>query len=320
MHSILATTTALALALLAGCASPAPDANADLGDDAGAAPAAATDAPAAGQQAQGSTARNASATPVPGDAAAAPVEPAWAALATAAIHPGIQTFTDGAQCTANFVFWAANGTGHDLYIGQAAHCAGTGPATDTNGCTADSLPLGTAVDLGTGSPGVLAYSSWLAMQAAGTSDEGACYGNDFALVRIAEADEAKVSPEVPFFGGPTGLASTSDLGIGDEVYSFGNSGLRLGVEPVLSWKHGTVVAADDWSADVYTATPGVPGDSGSGFLTADGQAFGVLSTLVFLPVPASNEVSALASALASMAAHGGPAVELGTAPWTGGIV
>ena len=34
-----------------------------------------------------------------------------------------------------------------------------------------------------------------------------------------------------------------------------------------------------WSHDVYTVTPGIPGDSGSGFLDADGRAFGTLSTV-----------------------------------------
>lgn len=319
MHPHLTTLTAVTLALLAGCAAPT-----DL-----AAPAAPgighpdppDQATSAGQAGRPSD-RNGS-TPT-ADATGAPQgdgEPVWASLDAAAIHPGIQTVTEGAQCTANFVFWApAAAGGFDVYIGQAAHCAGTGAATDTNGCTADSLPLGTQVDLGTGNPGVLAYSSWLAMQDANTTASAPeCFGNDVALVQVAEADEARVSPEVPFFGGPTGLAPTTGLALGDDAYSFGNSGLRLGFEPVLSWKHGTVVAADAWSADVYTATPGVPGDSGSGFLTADGKAFGVLSTLVFLPAPASNEVAGLASALAYMEAHGGPEVELATAPWTGGI-
>ncbi len=42
-------------------------------------------------------------------------------------------YTDGAQCTANFVYTDAAG---DTYVGYAAHCAGTGAATDTDGCTA----------------------------------------------------------------------------------------------------------------------------------------------------------------------------------------
>ena len=47
---------------------------------------------------------------------AAAAVPTWAPLAESAIHPGIQTFTEGAQCTANFVFYAVNGTGFDLYV------------------------------------------------------------------------------------------------------------------------------------------------------------------------------------------------------------
>ncbi len=65
---------------------------------------------------------------------------AWAPAATAAIHPGVQMYTEGAQCTANFVY--TDGAGN-TYVGYAAHCAGTGDATDTNGCDAASLPLGT---------------------------------------------------------------------------------------------------------------------------------------------------------------------------------
>jgi Trypsin-like peptidase domain len=240
--------------------------------------------------------------------------PAW--NPSGAIHPGIQTFTGGNQCTANFVFYDAA----DIYIGQAAHCAGTGAATDVNGCTASFMPLGTAVDLGTGHDGTLVYSSWALMQSLGTPDSAPeCLGNDFALVRVAEADEGDVSPAVPFFGGPVGVAPTAGLGLGDEVYSFGNSGLRLGVEPVLSWKHGTVLASDAWSADVYTVTPGIPGDSGSGFMDAEGNAIGVLSTVSVAPFPLMNTIAALDSALAYRSAHGGAALELATAPWVGGL-
>ena len=38
------------------------------------------------------------------------------------------------------------------YIGQAAHCASTGAATDTDGCLAASLPLGTPVEVTGASP------------------------------------------------------------------------------------------------------------------------------------------------------------------------
>ena len=70
--------------------------------------------------------------------------PTWAPAATAAIHPGVQTETAGAQCTANFIFTDAS----NVYIGQAAHCSGTGGNTETNGCTSASLPIGTPVTVG----------------------------------------------------------------------------------------------------------------------------------------------------------------------------
>src|SRR5438094_10390526 len=83
------------------------------------------------------------------------------AAATGAIHPGVQTFTNGAQCTANFIFRDATGT----YIGQAAHCSGTGGNTETNGCTSGSLPIGTQVTVtGASKPGTMVYNSWLTMQ------------------------------------------------------------------------------------------------------------------------------------------------------------
>src|SRR5438477_5632333 len=95
---------------------------------------------------------------------APPVEgaPTWAPATGAAIHPGVQTFTDGAQCTANFIFSGGGNT----YIGQAAHCAGTGGNTETNGCTASTLPEGTQVTVtGATKPGRMVYSSCVRMRA-----------------------------------------------------------------------------------------------------------------------------------------------------------
>jgi hypothetical protein len=85
---------------------------------------------------------------------------AWAPAASAPIHPGVMTFTEGAQCTSNFVFQDAS----NVHLGQAAHCSGTGAATETDGCDSASLPLGTAVEVdGAAHPGTLVYNSWLTM-------------------------------------------------------------------------------------------------------------------------------------------------------------
>ena len=243
---------------------------------------------------------------------------AWAPADQATIHPGVQTFTEGAQCTSNFVFQDAS----NVYIGQAAHCSGTGAATDTNGCDAESLPVGTAVEVdGASRPGTMVYNSWITMQQRGETDEETCAFNDFALVRLDPADVANVNPSVPGFGGPTGVGSFG--GTGSTVYTYGNSSLRFGVSQ-LSPKQGTVVqnSPDGWSHDVYTATPGIPGDSGSGFLNASGGAIGTLSTVQLAPLAGSNGVGDLPKEIAYMHANGGNGAALvpGTEPFNPDVV
>jgi hypothetical protein len=231
------------------------------------------------------------------DAGAAPT---WAPAATAAVHPGVQTFTAGAQCTANFVF--TDGT--NVYIGQAAHCSGTGGSTATNGCTSGSLPLGTEVDVtGASKPGTLVYNSWLTMQSLGETDANTCQYNDLALVRLDAADVAKVNPSIPHWGGPVGVNRTGTA-LGDTVYSYGNSELRLGLTQ-LSPKTGVSLGDDaaGWTHTVYTVTPGIPGDSGSAFLDASGNALGVLSTVALAPLAGSNGVGDIAHELDYLHAH-----------------
>jgi hypothetical protein len=239
---------------------------------------------------------------------------AWAPADTAPIHPGTMMYTQGAQCTANFVY--TDGAGN-TYVGYAAHCAGTGAATDTNGCDATSLPLGTRVTFADGGSlisegttvgaGTLAYSSWLTMQKNGEQDANTCAFNDLALVKVDAADVAKVNPSVPFWGGPTGI-DTDGTAAGDRVYTYGNSSLRAGIaelSPHTGISLGDAAADGGWSHPVYTLTPGVPGDSGSGFMDAGGRALGVLSTIAIAPLAGSNGVGDLNKELSYAAAHSG---------------
>lgn len=233
----------------------------------------------------------------------------WAPASRAKITPGVQMFTKGAQCTANFVY---AGNGH-VFVGYAAHCAGTGAATDTNGCRTKSLPLGTRVRFARGATvagggetvghGTLVYSSWLTMQRLNTTARGACAANDLALVRVDAADVGKVNPSVPFFGGPTGLGATPRST--DQVYSYGQSSLRP--TTALSPKTGVTIQRESagWGFSVYTATPGIPGDSGSGFLDARGRAVGVLSTVAIAPLAGSNGVGSLSRELDFAQSHSG---------------
>jgi hypothetical protein len=243
--------------------------------------------------------------------------PTWAPAATAPIHPGVQTFTSGAQCTANFVYFDAS----NVYIGQAAHCSGTGAATDTNGCNSASLPVGTKVDVGGASkPGTMVYNSWITMQQLGEADPDTCQYNDLALIQLDPADAAKVNPSVPYWGGPAGLGGATPQG--EKVYSYGNSELRGGIT-TLSPKTGLSLGTDSggWNHTVYTATPGIPGDSGSGFLDSSGNAIGVLSTVQIAPLAGSNGVGDIAREIAYMQAHGGPGANVvpGTQPFSASL-
>ena len=242
---------------------------------------------------------------------AVPPPGGWAPAATATIRPGVQMFTDGAQCTANFIFTR----GTDVLIGYAAHCAGTGAATETNGCEAASLPLGTPVEVdGASQPGTLVYSSWLAMQAAGETDADTCAYNDFAVVRLAAADVGKVNPSIPHWGGPVGL-NTTGAPLLSRLYTYGSSSLRLGLTQ-LSPKTGLSLGTTGggWTHPAYTFTPGIPGDSGSALLDASGRAAGVLSTVALAPLTGSNNFSDLNRALAYANTHGqsGLTLENGT--------
>ena len=250
----------------------------------------------------------------PGTASAG--NPTWAPYGQATIHPGVVTNTEGGgECTANFIFYNAT----DVFIGQAAHCAGTGAPTETSGCTSGTKPLGTPVTIGGASkPGTLVYSSWITMAKLGEKDANTCAYNDFALVKIDPADRAKINPSVPFFGGPVGI-STGPTAVGDRIFTYGNSPLRGGVT-ALSPKVGFSLGDDGsgWSHTCYTATPGIPGDSGSAVLASDGKALGVLTSLTVAPLVGSNGVGDMSRELDYLNTHGGLGpitLALGTEPF-----
>ena len=75
-----------------------------------------------------------------------------------------------------------------------------------------------------------------------------------------------------------------------------------------------------WNHQVYTATPGIPGDSGSAFIDAQGRAFGVLSTVELAPAAGSNGVGDVSRELDYLHAHTsftGVTLATGTEPFTG---
>ncbi len=253
----------------------------------------------------------------------------WAPRDSALITPGIEVYTGDDQCTTNFVFTDDD---HNVYIGQAAHCASKGSSKDINGCSTPSQPVGTAVTFNKpGTPkkrgeqvgkGELAYSSWVTMQSSGEKDSNTCAYNDFALVKIAADSLSTVNPTVPQWGGPAGLNTTGTTD-GETLYSYGNSSLRFGIK-VFARQRGTAKATDPsvggWSHQLTSQKhdPGIPGDSGSGYLDDKGNAVGTLSTLG-LSLPVVNSIGDLSHELTYAQQHSGIKglqLALGTEPFS----
>ena len=295
------------LVLLAGCAAPAADHEGDGAHDPaegeGGEPLAPQDAGGDDAPPSEEPAPPASPSQPPQEQPSSPPKASstvarreWPALDAATIRPGVQLHSATGQCTSNFVFTSPDNV--TLYIGFAAHCV-------------DGLEPGAVIDVGGVAEGTLAYSSWHTMEKVGETDEGIRAENDFALVALPPSAYDKVHPAMRHFGGPVALADSSTVGGGDKVLTYGNSGLRFETEPA-SWHEGYVLSPSDWSSTVYTVTPGVFGDSGSGVMTGDGRALGILVTLIYAPTPAANGVTHLDKALAYAKEHAGIDVRLAT--------
>ncbi len=243
---------------------------------------------------------------------------AWAPAGSAPVHPGVQLINVGAQCTAGFVLTEAG----RVYLAEAAHClsVGTPRGAEGDGCTTDSLPLGTPVDIaGARHRGTLAYSAWIAMRLVHEANPDLCTFNDLALVAVDPRDAALVNPSVPVWGGPTGLAP--GIRTADAVFGYGGSELGLGLA-LLGPRQGRSVGdvAHGWSHDVVTAPPGSLGDSGSPFLDPHGAAIGALASIEISPVPGSNGIGDLARELDYVRLHSRLRriqLALGTEPFTG---
>ncbi|MGB0652892.1 MAG: serine protease [Thermoplasmatota archaeon] len=236
----------------------------------------------------------------------------WPDLGAASIRPGVQVVAAGAQCTSNFVFHDPLNT--TLYIGVAAHCVADGAQDNVDGCDRSNRPLelGLKGDVdGASGKATLVYSSWETMQRVNETNAAACRYNDFALFELDAGDLGKAHPAMLTFGGPTGMAGS--VGLGSKVLTYGNTNLRPG-PAALDAREGYVIetGGSGWTHTVYTALPGVPGDSGSAVTTGDGKALGVLSTVTLYPLAASNGISDLGKILAYARDVGGFDARLAT--------
>src|SRR5829696_9140003 len=185
--------------------------------------------------------------------------------------PGVQA--DGCivtGCTANFVF--TDGT--SKYIGTARHCVGgvgSRVAMQVDTTTVADIGSVTKLTPGDGEP-----------------------GQDFALIKIDAdvVDKWGVDPAIPVVGGPNGVYS----GCGPEGIKYYGHGYGVAVS---QGKPGFGLATN-WNNDGFGWTgTGLPGDSGSGVVTTNGQAAGDLTHLIVNlgEYPGSNMAGMRATAI-----------------------
>jgi hypothetical protein len=169
------------------------------------------------------------------------------------VRPGARVVTKVGGCTLNFLFRAPDGT---RYIGTAGHCVRAGDIVwpQERVWTRGSGPV--AEDSEGHRIGEFAYA---VMQ----------NPKDFALIRLDPDVDA--SPEMCHFGAPRGLFTT-DTASPVVLQYYGNA-----VPNVLPARSAVALGTPN-PDHLYAAGVALPGDSGSGVMTADGLAIGVLVT------------------------------------------
>lgn len=176
----------------------------------------------------------------------------------AGVQPGGEARIGDALCTFNFLFQGSDG---NRYMGTAGHCVlGDSPvAKDSD--PSEEMAWGPGqgkevADVNNKRVGEFAY---------------AVLGGerDFSLVRLDPGVDAK--PQMAHFGGPTGL--NDDLTEESVTLHWYGNGVALG--SVLPARTGYAMSMMN-PDHVYMFAPGGPGDSGSGVISDDGRAVGVL--------------------------------------------
>ena len=189
--------------------------------------------------------------------------PAAAPLGTGTcpgVRPGAIVLTDVGQCTLNFLFQGSDGS---RYIGTAGHCIlGTSPFGGDVGEMAWAPGSGPVARDADGNPiGEFAYAI--------LQDP-----KDFSLIRLDPLVEA--NPAMCHFGGPTAV-NDDNPGLTELVVLnwFGNGILVGTLLPARSALAAGMPDPDHVFADGAAA----PGDSGSGIISSDGRAVGVVVTV-----------------------------------------
>jgi len=172
------------------------------------------------------------------------------------VRPGGRLETDIGLCTYNFLVRGPDGT---RYIGTAGHCIlASGPVAGSAGEKLWPKGAGPQAKTGGQRVGEFAYAV--------LEDP-----KDFALIRLDPGVEA--SPEMCHFGGPTGIFEGQSPET--TVLEYYGNGVVIG--SVLPARSGVATGVSD-DDHVYALGLALPGDSGSGVISSDGRAVGVLVT------------------------------------------
>ena len=174
------------------------------------------------------------------------------------VRPGAIVNSDTGQCTFNFLFAGSDG---QRYMGTAGHCI------------LGESPIGGDVGERSWAPGTGPEARDANDQRIGEFAYAILQDpKDFAVIRLDPGVAA--SPQMCHFGGPTG--TNADLTNSAVVlHHFGN-GIAIG--SVLPARTHLAPSTPD-PDHVFANGVALPGDSGSGVISADGRAVGVLVTV-----------------------------------------
>src|SRR5919106_2525434 len=174
------------------------------------------------------------------------------------VRPGAIVSSDKGQCTFNFLF---NGSDGRQYIGTAGHCILGDSAIGGGDFGEESWAPGTGPEARDASGNRIGEFAYAILQDP----------KDFALFRLDPSVNA--SPQMCHFGGPTG--TNDDRPASPVVLNhFGNG---IGVGSVLPARSALAIGMPN-PDHVYAEGAVVPGDSGSGIISSDGRAVGVIVT------------------------------------------
>ena len=176
------------------------------------------------------------------------------------VRPGAIVLTDVGQCTLNFLFQGSDGS---RYIGTAGHCIlGTSPFGGDVGEMSWAPGTGPVARDSAGNPiGEFAYAI--------LQDP-----KDFSLIRLDPLVEA--SAAMCHFGGPTTVNDDRPDITQPVVLNWFGNGILLGT--LLPARSALAAGMPD-PDHVFADGAAAPGDSGSGIISSDGRAVGVVVTV-----------------------------------------